>query len=409
MQGGAGAYRPRSRRTGRLMPGADGYGILSAMKHDTKAATDERPPFAGRSDTDAERVATSLAAHNSPNTTRAYRGAWKRWWEWARRHGHQALPAVAAVVAAYIIERAKAGASPATVRMDCAGIAAAHRFIGADDPTACEEVRQALSTIARTNSGKGRGQVKGVDWASADHAAELAEADGSVTGLRDGVLIRLGSDALLRISELEALTVDDLEVQPDGSGTITIRRSKTDQAGRGQVRYVGAPTVAAIRRYQLAAGVAGGWLLRSVDRNGAVGGALGVRSIRRIITRRAARAGVRGRVSGHSLRVGSAQSLVAAGATLAQLQQAGDWRSARMASHYARHQLAAQGAVARLRYGVEAPAGMAPAPSAPCAACRCCRARVRGVDTRFTACLSNRRDRRRRSKRHRAASAVMRR
>ncbi len=191
-------------------------------------------------------------------------------------------------------------------------------------------------------------------------------------------MIRLGSDALLRVSELEALTVDDLEVQPDGSGTITIRRSKTDQAGRGQVRYVGAPTVAAIRRYQLAAGVADGWLLRRVDKWGTVGGSLGVRSIRRIITRRAARAGVRGRVSGHSLRVGSAQSLVAAGATLAQLQQAGDWRSPRMASHYARHQLAAQGAVARLRYGVEAPAGMAPAPSAPCAACRSCRARSGG-------------------------------
>ncbi len=388
------------------MPGAEGYGILSAMNHDTNAVTDKRPPTDGCSDTDAERVATSLAAHNSPNTTRAYRGAWKRWYKWAYRHGYRALPAVAAVVAAYLIERARAGASPATVRMDCAGIAAAHRFIGADDPTACEDVRQAVRSIARTNSGKGRGQVKGVDWASADHAAALAEADGSVAGLRDGVLIRIGSDALLRISELEALTVDDLEVQPDGSGTIIIRRSKTDQAGRGQVRYLGAPTVAAIRRYQLAAGVADGWLLRRVDKWGTVGGSLGVRSIRRIITRRAARAGVRGRVSGHSLRVGSAQSLVAGGATLAQLQQAGDWQSARMAGHYARHQLAAQGAVARLRYGVEAPAGMAPAPPAPCAACRCCRARFRGVDTHATPCLSNRRDRRRRSKRHRAASAV---
>ena len=55
-----------------------------------------------------------------------------------------------------------------------------------------------------------------------------------------------------------------------------------------------------------------------------------------------------GRVSGHSLRVGSAQSLTAARAGLVELQQAGDWQA--MPAHYARHQLAARGAVAKLRY-----------------------------------------------------------
>ena len=381
------------------------------MNQDTKTTTNTQSPFAGSSDIDAERVAASLAANNSPNTIRAYRGAWKRWCDWASRRGHQALPAVAADVAAYIIKRAKAGAAPATVRMDCAGIAAAHRSIKADDPTASEEVRQTLRSIARTNRGKGRGQVKGVDWDSADHAAELAEDDGLITGLRDGVLIRIGSDALLRVSELAALTVTDLKEQPDGSGTITIWRSKTDQAGRGQVRFVGAPTVEAIRDYQRAAGVADGPLLRRVRKGGAVGGSLGVRSIRRIITRRAAGAGIGGRVSGHSLRVGAAQSLVAAGATLAQLQQAGDWQSPRMAGHYARHQLAAHGAVARLRYRVEAPARVPPLTPlpAPCSACSPCWANLRGVDTRATVCLSHRRDWQRRFERHCATSGVRRR
>ena len=78
---------------------------------------------------------------------------------------------------------------------------------------------------------------------------------------------------------------------------------------------------------------------------------LGVRSIRRIITRRAADAGIVGGVSGHSLRVGAAQSLTAAGAGLVELQQAGDWKAPHMPAHYARHLSAARGAVARLRYG----------------------------------------------------------
>ena len=72
------------------------------------------------------------------------------------------------------------------------------------------------------------------------------------------------------------------------------------------------------------------------------------RSIRRIITRRAGAAGIGGRVSGHSLRVGSAQSLAAAGAGLVEMQQAADWRSPRMPAHYARHLDAAR----RLRYGM---------------------------------------------------------
>ena len=60
-------------------------------------------------------------------------------------------------------------------------------------------------------------------------------------------------------------------------------------------------------------------------------------TVRRIIRKRAAAVkGIDGRVSGHSLRVGAAQSLAAAGAGLVALQQAGDWKSPQMPAHYAR-------------------------------------------------------------------------
>ncbi len=62
--------------------------------------------------------------------------------------------------------------------------------------------------------------------------------------------------------------------------------------------------------------------------------------------------GVNGSLSaGHSLRVGGAQSLAAGGASIVEMQTAGRWQSPAMPGHYARGQLAARGAVARVRYG----------------------------------------------------------
>ena len=71
------------------------------------------------------------------------------------------------------------------------------------------------------------------------------------------------SDGLLRISEASALQVADVEANADG-GTVTIRASKTDQQGDGAVRFLGAPTVAAVRRYLDAAGITAGPLFRRI-------------------------------------------------------------------------------------------------------------------------------------------------
>ena len=101
-----------------------------------------------------------------------------------------------------------------------------------------------------------------------------------------------------------------------------------------------------------AAGHRAGPMFRRVRRGAVVGNErIADRSLRRIIARRAADAGVEGRISGHSLRVGAAQSLAAAGASVVDMQTAGRWKSPEMPGRYARGQLAARGAVARLRYG----------------------------------------------------------
>ena len=226
------------------------------------------------------------------------------------------MPAAPAAVAAYLTHRAEQGASVATVRMARAAISAAHRQGAADDPCRHPGVVQVLKGLSRSGKGRGRGQVQGLDWRAADLAAGVAANGGrSLAGLRDAALIQVMSDALWRVSEAAALDVADVQRQVDGSGTVTVRSSKTDQEGRGHVRYLGAPTMQRLAAWLSGAGItAGGPLFRQVLKDGAtVTGRLGARSIRSIIAKRAAAAGVAGRVSGHSLRVGSAQSLAAAG------------------------------------------------------------------------------------------------
>ena len=71
---------------------------------------------------------------------------------------------------------------------------------------------------------------------------------------------------------------------------------------------------------------------------------------RMAIKARARAAGVVGFISGHSLRVGSAISLAQAGASVVEMQVAGRWKSPQMPAHYARGELAEQGAIARFKY-----------------------------------------------------------
>ena len=101
----------------------------------------------------------------------------------------------------------------------------------------------------------------------ADAAAAVVERrDGSVRGLRDAALLAVMSDGLLRVSEAAALEVADLEAED--ANTLTIRRSKTDQEAEGAVQYIGEPTVARVRAWLDAAGIAAGPLFQGLDRAG---------------------------------------------------------------------------------------------------------------------------------------------
>ena len=233
-------------------------------------------------------------------------------------------------------------------------VVAAAKFRAKNAGLACPVGVQAMKTasgIRRAAAAKGGAQqADAIGWEHAERMARMAERTGKTGGLRDAAMFAVGSDAMLRVSEVVALDVADLRFGGDGrsGAVVVVRRSKTDQEGVGSALYCGAR----LKRWLETAGIAQGALFRPVHENGVVQeGRLSARSLQDIVKRWASEAGAPGRITWHSLRIGSAQELMVRRASLVALQDAGRWQSPNMPARYVRGQLAAEGAMARLRYG----------------------------------------------------------
>ena len=247
------------------------------------------------------------------------------------------------LLAAYLCELDQAGKSLATISLV---VTAVKWYLKATKQEFSFDLTNLkLKAIHRDSTASGRGQVDGLTWPEVERICTLAEADRTVAGLRDSALIRLMSDCLLRISEVVAINVEDVD------SVLYIRQSKTDQEREGSTLYVGPSTREAINRYCIEGSIVKGALFRRVRYQRHVcPGRLSVDGVRGAIKRRAEEAGIEGFISGHSLRVGSAISLAQAGASVVEMQVAGRWKSPQMPAHYARAELADRGAIARFKY-----------------------------------------------------------
>lgn len=316
---------------------------MAGKKKSTKK-TDNPKPKAPKALADLpEKTAAALArACIADNTRKVYAGALRKF----QRSGY---PETDEGIAAYLGTLFEEGLAAPCGEQAVAALKFRAKAEGRPSPVGSATMR-VLAGYRRRAQGRGRGQVAGLRWAQADRAAEMAEGKGDLRGLRDAAILAVASDALLRISELKALDVGDVDIDEQ---TVLIRSSKTDQEGDGSVQYLGGPTIDRVWAWLEASRLTEGALFRRVLRGRPVGDRLSVISIRYIISKWGKAAGACGRVSGHSLRVGSAQSLAKAGASLVEMQVAGRWQSPVMPGHYAQGQFAKEGAVARLRYGTE--------------------------------------------------------
>ena len=292
-----------------------------------------------------DKTEESVKASVAPSTVKTYRFAMQQLDIWLAGHSLSDN-----LLATYITELYQDGKPPATISK----IVAAVKWTVKNHDAAIknfplEFTEKTLADIRREGKDRGRGQVDGITWEEVEGVCALAEAEETVAGLRDSALIRLMSDCLLRISEAVAVDVADVD-----SG-LTIQPPEIDMEAADLpdgTLYIGAPTQEVIERYCEAAGLTEGALFRRMRRGDNITGSrLTVDGARHVIKRRARAAGVEGLISGHSLLVGSAVSLLQAGASVVDLQVAGRWKSTQMPAHYARAELAEQGAIARFKYG----------------------------------------------------------
>ena len=157
-------------------------------------------------------------------------------------------------------------------------------------------------------------------------------------------LVKVMYDGMLRGGDARLVRWQDLSRSSDGSGSLLIRHSKTDQLGRGEYTYVSATArkyldlLQDLRR-----------LLGMQERESDLIFGVGVPRMCNLIADVCADAGLVGRYGSHSMRIGAAQELALAGFGLSMIMQAGRWTSPEQVKLYIRGITVAEGAMAELQ------------------------------------------------------------
>ncbi len=204
----------------------------------------------------------------------------------------------------------------ATLARRLAGIHAAHVKRGFPDPTKGELVRLTFRGIRR-RYGKPQWRVAPL---RIEHLSAIISILGNSTrDIRDRALLLVGFAGAFRRSELCSIQCNRI-VRAEQGISIALRRTKTDQEGKGRcvvVPLVGGDIcpVAALEAWLEVSGIKEGALFRRVTKSGSVRvEGLSPSAIATIVKRRAAQIGHDPtRLSGHSLRAGFATSAAIAG------------------------------------------------------------------------------------------------
>lgn len=290
--------------------------------------------------------ARDLLRSRSPNTITAYTRQIQMIDQWL---GGYLEPLTDRKLAAWCRHLEAEGKAPATVAQAVAAACYRARVNGETDPRG-QETAAALEAIRRTRRDRGRGASSGVTLEQLGAMLAAARAPGNwgkgtesparttLRARRDSAMLGLLFYAGLRRSEAAALQRKDVAHAQDilGAARITLRHSKTDQAGEH-------PETRIVKNEPAAA------LLAIAAEGPPDAPVLGIGSAQ--ITRRmkalAEAAGIQGCITSHSGRIGLASELTRLGASTIEVMRAAGWKTARMAAHYASGAAAERGAVAK--------------------------------------------------------------
>ena len=273
-------------------------------------------------------VASSLESVLSDNTHRVYGTQWRVFTGWCDDVGLTSLPAEPLTVARYLAARANSGATIATMRLATSAIAKAHEWAKLESPCRDPGVRASLKgwgrrlakpqrqsgaltadvlAVIRLTAVQPRKRGRGIE--TPDQAAER--------GKFDVALVAVLSDGGLRRSEAAALTWGDVQRWDDGSGRITVIRSKTDAEAQGAVVAI---TPAAMKALDAIKPLGGGGDEKVFG--------LSESQIARRVKVIAKAAGLTDWefFSGHSGRVGMARRMAQNGAPTHEIERQGRWK-----------------------------------------------------------------------------------
>jgi integrase len=284
----------------------------------------------------------------SPNTIRAWRADWKLFSAFCHKYRLPVLPAAAKTVRDFVFECVGLRKKPATIRRYVATIGRAHRAAGVSDPTVSEDVKLALKEMSRGMAARQR-QARGLVWS--EIAVFLEFQPRNLRDIRDRALVAVAYDTMCRREELVSLLIEDIEAAEDGSGTVVIRRSKTDVAGEGATAYLSPLSMRLVGDWLRGSGLKSGPIFARVLGSNGVGDPVTAQIVTAVLRKVGIWIGLDRkeweRISGHSARVGAAQDLLAMNISLASVMQAGRWKDTRMPMRYAERVLAARGGMAQ--------------------------------------------------------------
>ncbi|NQX18270.1 site-specific integrase [Rathayibacter sp. VKM Ac-2857] len=181
------------------------------------------------------------------NTRRAYQADLRSFVAWCAASGRPHLPASPETVAEYLADRAglitTAGEwryAPSTLARALAAINAAHAERNLPLPGHASLVTRTLQGIRRDRQ---RPTRQADPLLLSDVQAVLDRIDvthwpDGTAGIRDRLLILLGWAGAFRRSELTDLRLDDITRHRDDGLHLRIRRSKTDQTGKGLMKAI---------------------------------------------------------------------------------------------------------------------------------------------------------------------------
>lgn len=268
----------------------------------------------------------------APSTIRGYYDDVKCFVDWCAAQGLESFPSRIETVCLFVEDQGRR-LVPTTVRRRLVAIGKVHRLMGMFDPTRDEEVRLSLRRVIRSRK-KPPQQARGLSRAQLSEVLSAQPETG--WGLRDRAILALGFEMLGRRSEIAALRDSDLDWRPDGTLRVTIRRSKTDQAGMGRYVFTSRYAARVVANWIAWRGRGFDFLFCPIYQGRAVRRELNAVTVRRAIQKGATLAGLdmASEFRGHSLRVGAAQELLCAGFDTVAIMRAGGWKSVATLARY---------------------------------------------------------------------------